>query len=428
MALGRFGGGDGSFASPFLIEDAWDLNNMRNHLSSHFKLANDINMSIYPFDIKKGWKPISNFTGTLDGDRHTIYNLYINRPNENHVGLFGYCAQLRYACTFRIHDIALENVDITGKEFVGGIIAEFKLDHQNGNDVNFNNMFVRVQVSGEIKGNRYIGGIAGCIDDYYRDRMYGWTAAQTIMEQCVISCKITPTGGYYAENSGIIGMIRMSSSWIYKSSTLSYSYSGNGIRINATAYLWDSDNHGREIAEQDNPACFVEKTANQYSYPATHTLTTEQLKNEDRDVLESFRNMQANGHKVFRFEKGKYPQLDFVGENYYFFRTKDDNFYTYDFNEDKWVKQFDKQPTVRQAADKGMHDINTIPAERLRELQELGKIELVNYRPQVNSVDAVDSEKTMTIDNSVQSSNPILRTRVTFNTDNDEIIGILPIT
>lgn len=41
----------------------------------------------------EGWSPIGNistkFTGTYDGDGHTISNLFINRPNEQRIALFG---------------------------------------------------------------------------------------------------------------------------------------------------------------------------------------------------------------------------------------------------------------------------------------------------------------------------------------------------
>ena len=72
MSLGNFGGGDGSAKSPFLIEDAWDLNAMRKYLSSHFILMNDINMNTNPFNEHEGWEPINDFVGVI-GIRFIIY-------------------------------------------------------------------------------------------------------------------------------------------------------------------------------------------------------------------------------------------------------------------------------------------------------------------------------------------------------------------
>ena len=42
MAQGFFAGGNGTKENPFLIEDADDLNAIRNNLSAHYKMINDI--------------------------------------------------------------------------------------------------------------------------------------------------------------------------------------------------------------------------------------------------------------------------------------------------------------------------------------------------------------------------------------------------
>ena len=47
-ANGFFGGGDGfSAGTPFLIEDAADLNAVHNNLSAYYRLANDIDLTDY---------------------------------------------------------------------------------------------------------------------------------------------------------------------------------------------------------------------------------------------------------------------------------------------------------------------------------------------------------------------------------------------
>lgn len=70
MANGNFGGGNGALGMPYLIEDAQDLDAIRNEPDIHYKIVADIDVSEYVL-----WTPIANFSGSLDGAGHTIYNL-----------------------------------------------------------------------------------------------------------------------------------------------------------------------------------------------------------------------------------------------------------------------------------------------------------------------------------------------------------------
>lgn len=68
-----------------------------------------------------GWNPVGTstaiFTGTFDGKTHIISNLFINRPDTSYIGLFGYASSTQLA------NISLENVDISGKSYVGGLVG-----------------------------------------------------------------------------------------------------------------------------------------------------------------------------------------------------------------------------------------------------------------------------------------------------------------
>ena len=57
------------------------------------------------------------FRSTFDGLGHTITNLYINRPSENYIGLFGGCGAAI------IRNVGMVDVDITGNYQVGGLVA-----------------------------------------------------------------------------------------------------------------------------------------------------------------------------------------------------------------------------------------------------------------------------------------------------------------
>ena len=69
-----------------------------------------------------GWEPI-RFYGTFEGNRYTISNLFINRPDRDEVGLF---SRLGFPYTWRnqIYRVGLENVQVTGGERVGALAGE----------------------------------------------------------------------------------------------------------------------------------------------------------------------------------------------------------------------------------------------------------------------------------------------------------------
>ncbi|WNY23809.1 hypothetical protein MmiHf6_11300 [Methanimicrococcus hongohii] len=88
-ANGNFGGtGDGTVGSPYIIEDEQDLNEIRNHLTGHFKIKDNTKIDIG--NSYTTWEPISNFKGTLDGNSASgseITNLTISGSAEVN-GLF----------------------------------------------------------------------------------------------------------------------------------------------------------------------------------------------------------------------------------------------------------------------------------------------------------------------------------------------------
>ena len=88
MANGNFGGGDGTSGNPYLVEDAYDLNAVRNSLSAHYRQTQDIDLTGWdwqPIGATWAWSSYYStwvwqfgyFTGTYDGDYHRISNLTI---------------------------------------------------------------------------------------------------------------------------------------------------------------------------------------------------------------------------------------------------------------------------------------------------------------------------------------------------------------
>ncbi len=79
------------------IHDWYDLNDIRNDRYSNYTLMNDLDKNTDGYaelvDTEKGWDPIGgfgdSFSGKFDGNGHVISDLYIDRSEENFVGLFG---------------------------------------------------------------------------------------------------------------------------------------------------------------------------------------------------------------------------------------------------------------------------------------------------------------------------------------------------
>ena len=78
----------GAQTGQIAISTAAQLQSIQQNLSGHYILANDIDLSGVSFT------PIGNeaapFTGTFDGNGHTIRSLTLTKAGRN-IGLFGYC-------------------------------------------------------------------------------------------------------------------------------------------------------------------------------------------------------------------------------------------------------------------------------------------------------------------------------------------------
>ena len=96
-----------------------------------------------------GWQPIGSttapFNSVFEGNGHTITNLYINRPNEDYVGLFA-------AVSGSIRGLHLESVDIKGRYGVGGITSF----------ASTSSLIINSSVAGSVEGSdAWIGGLVG---------------------------------------------------------------------------------------------------------------------------------------------------------------------------------------------------------------------------------------------------------------------------
>lgn len=120
-------------------------------LSASYTLAKNI---VYTAEMwsSAGFVPIGSalhpFSGTFEGDYHTVDALTINRPTEDYVGLFGMTTS-----SSSIHAIGLTDSDISGRHFIGGLAG-----------YNYAGSISDSYVTGSVSGMDYVGEVAGTND------------------------------------------------------------------------------------------------------------------------------------------------------------------------------------------------------------------------------------------------------------------------
>ncbi len=159
--------GDGTSTNPYQIETYQQLlefaalvnggqTSICAVLTADIDTENDIIINGYGELIntpEKHWTPIGNsysnrYTGTFDGQDHTISRLYVNDNNKDLVGLFGYLGEGGI-----IRNVGVETSYFNGKDNVGGVCG-----HSNGTIENCYNKVTTVSGTGK-KAN--IGGVCG---------------------------------------------------------------------------------------------------------------------------------------------------------------------------------------------------------------------------------------------------------------------------
>ncbi|MFH2123109.1 MAG: GLUG motif-containing protein [Pseudomonadota bacterium] len=143
-----FAGGDGTSENPYQVATAEQLDKVRDHLDKHFIQTADIDLGASPWNDGEGWVPIGNFsdrfTGSFDGDGHSINNLKITR-DEGNQALFAYMSAGSIIKKLRLIDI-----DVEGNYMVGALVA-----FQAGGDI------INCHSTGTVKAYNNIGGLVG---------------------------------------------------------------------------------------------------------------------------------------------------------------------------------------------------------------------------------------------------------------------------
>ncbi len=193
VEVGEFSGGTGASNNPYVITVPEQLRHIENHMTSHYKLANDMNLTKF-----NNWQPIGGyykekaFTGTFDGCNYNINGLSRTSAKSvsNHrlyFGLFGYVGT----------GGVLKNVNFTN------IAISLGVDGYNKKDRTFTGVVCGVITGGTIEnvttvsgyvinsnnctGIVYVGGIAGL-------------ANNSIIRNCTNNIQVT--GGRYTGVAG----------------------------------------------------------------------------------------------------------------------------------------------------------------------------------------------------------------------------------
>lgn len=105
--------GSGTEADPYRITTANDLAAMHDDLNGFYQLDADLDLGGVVLT------PVGNesegpFSGTLDGNGHTLSNLTLDKSGNKYVGLFGYLEGA-------VQDLTLSEVSVEGGRYVGAV-------------------------------------------------------------------------------------------------------------------------------------------------------------------------------------------------------------------------------------------------------------------------------------------------------------------
>jgi hypothetical protein len=149
FASGFSGSGSGTAEDPYIITTVGQLQEIKNSPTAHYALGNDIDASeTINWNGGAGFEPVGTttnmFTGSLDGRRYRITDLYIDRSGMDNVGLFGCVGNGGV-----VENVWLENENVCGSWFTGGLIG-----------VNWG-IVSNSYSTGPVVGDNHVGGLVG---------------------------------------------------------------------------------------------------------------------------------------------------------------------------------------------------------------------------------------------------------------------------
>jgi len=205
------------------IRDWYDLDAVRDDLGGSYVLMNDLDSATAGYmelasettNGGRGWEPIGTsdygFTGSFNGQGHEIRDLFINRPDQDYVGLFAHISW-----THPVENVGVvESVGVTNANVIGHYRVGTLVGHNAGIVNNSCSTYSATS------GGYYIGGLVGYSDGGFVSNAYSAgnvtgfryvgglvghiTGARTVREGTVRNCYSTSsvTGG--TRVGGLVG-------------------------------------------------------------------------------------------------------------------------------------------------------------------------------------------------------------------------------
>jgi len=190
LTLVNFAGGNGTAENPYQITNATQLGTLATIINlsptstsqspiraaysdKHYILTGNINLSSYG-----NWTPIGSsaarsFSGVFDGNGKVITGLTIDTA-DTYQGLFGYIGGT-------VKNLGLEDVNISGGDYTGGIAASVGSTGNSSTDP-YPGTISNCYTSGVITGKNYAGGITSRIVD-----------SNSVIENCYSTVTINAT-------------------------------------------------------------------------------------------------------------------------------------------------------------------------------------------------------------------------------------------
>ncbi len=177
-AQAEFAGGDGSSGNPWQITTAEQLADIRHDLDAHYRIMAGLDLG----DV--AWTPIGTqgapFKGYLDGGHHAIAGLMISEPAGKALALFAFTEGAT------LHNVVLENVDVSGDWYVAGLVARAErtviVNSSVTGNVSASGPYAGglaaeardTVVSGsysaaDVEGTQYVGGVVGIMVSVYSE-------------------------------------------------------------------------------------------------------------------------------------------------------------------------------------------------------------------------------------------------------------------
>jgi len=163
LAMGTIGCTADDTGEPTEIWNWNDLNAIGDNLEGGYVLMSHLDDATDGYDELvgdtvdgKGWQPIGTtenpFKGTFDGNGNTISGLFIYRPDEDEVGLFGRVQE------GLIKDVGLVSVNVTGRKSVGALLG---YSWKGTLDSNTRPPSSKTYAHGSVTGEEDVGGLVG---------------------------------------------------------------------------------------------------------------------------------------------------------------------------------------------------------------------------------------------------------------------------